>query len=156
MSKEFNVYKWRRNNLLTEDVANSTRADYIYTAIKEYLAPNYQDQSSANSIKRQIMYGLIDADRAGSKETTIDRSEMPLQESELRGSWVDKKGTFNGKAYDGYFKTTQRDAKLEDVKNALEKLKATGKIDNVKYTYVDDEEWDDDDRKTEYWYYYKK
>jgi hypothetical protein len=40
------------------------------------------------------MYGLIDADRAGSKETTIDRSEMPLQESELRGSWVDKKDHF--------------------------------------------------------------
>jgi hypothetical protein len=146
MSKEFNVYKWRRYNLLTEDVANSTRADYIYTAIKEYLAPNYQDQSSVNSIKRQIMYGLIDADRAGSKETTIDRSEMPLQEGELRGLWKDKKDKFNKKEYDGYFKTTFP----KDEDDILAAIKDKG------YKYVGVEEFSDPDRKTEYWYYYKK
>jgi hypothetical protein len=145
MSKKFDVYKWRRDQL-TESVPNSTRADYIYTAIKEYLAPNYQDQSSVNSIKRQIMYGLIDADRAGSKETTIDRSEMPLQENELRGLWKDKVGKFNGKAHDGYFKTTFS----RDEDDILKAIKAKG------YKYVGVEEFDDPDRKTEYWYYFKK
>lgn len=136
MGKKFDVYKWRRDNLLTEDVSNGTRADYVYNAIKEYLAPNYQDQMSANSIKRQIMYGLMEA----------DRSESPLQENELRGSWVDKKGTFDGKGYDGYFKTTFSKQDSE-VKAAMK---------DKGYTYVDSEEWDDDDRKTEYWYYFKK
>jgi hypothetical protein len=136
MSKKFDVYKWRQDNLLTEDVSNGTRADYVYNAIKEYLAPNYQDQMSANSIKRQIMYGLMEA----------DRSESPLQENKLRGSWVDKKGTFDGKGYDGYFKTTFSKQDSE-VKAAMK---------DKGYTYVDSEEWDDDDRKTEYWYYFKK
>jgi hypothetical protein len=84
MSKDFNVYKWRRDHLITEN--------------------------------------------------------------ELRGSWIDKKGTFNGKEYDGYFKTTLSRSD-DDVKKAIK---------DKNYTYVGSEEWDDDDRKTEYWFYFKK
>ena len=69
-----------------------------------------------------------------------------LTENELRGSWIDKKGTFNGKEYDGYFKTTFSKQDSE-VKAAIK---------DKGYTYVDSEEWDDDNRKTEYWYYFKK
>jgi len=74
------------------------------------------------------------------------RRDQITEEVQLRGSWVDKKGTFNGKEYDGYFKTTfsKQDSKVKDA------------IKDKGYTYVDSEEWDDDDRKTEYWFYFKK
>ena len=139
MSKKFDVYKWRRNNLLTEDVSNSTRADYVYDAIKKFLDVSNQDQSSVSYIKRQIMYGLLTADLDDKKSTS-------LQEGELKGSWENKKGTFDGKEYDGYFKTTFSKQDSE-VKAAM---KEKG------YTFVDEYVRDDDDRKTEYWYYFKK
>lgn len=74
------------------------------------------------------------------------RRDQLINESEIRGSWIDKKGTIRGKEYDGYFKTTSPKQDSE-VKAAI---KEKG------YTFVDDEEWDDDGRKTEYWYYFKK
>lgn len=135
MPKDFNVYKWRREQL-TEIVDMGPLNKAIYNEIVEWLKKNSIDVKPhiLDQLPKAIQFGIL----SGNRES--------INESELRGSWIDKKGTFNGKEYDGYFKTIfpKQDSEIKSA------------IKDKGYTYVGDEEWDDDERKTEYWYYFKK
>lgn len=73
------------------------------------------------------------------------RRDHLINENELRGSWIDKKGTVCGKEYDGYYKTFFKQDSM---------IKAA--IKDKGYTFIDIDDWEDDDRETEYWYYFKK
>jgi hypothetical protein len=134
MAKNFDVYKWRRDQL-SEGVDMGPENRAIYNEIINWMKTWNIDvkEHILNDLPSAIQRGLI-----ASKRENINE--------DLRGSWVDRKGTFNGKEYDGYFKTIFRgnDSEIKDA------IKAKG------YTFIGDEDWDDPDRKTEYWYYYSK
>ena len=94
MSKDFNVYKWRRNQLLTE--------------------------------------------------------------SQIQGEWIDRPGDWNGKKYDGYFRTNTRGYMMSDEHYAVYGDDIKKMIEVKGYTFVGNDEVEIGSRTQRHMYYYTK
>lgn len=57
MSKEFNIYKWKRD-IISENISNEVIADKIYSYIKKYLSKDYQDVGYKRFITSAIIRAM--------------------------------------------------------------------------------------------------
>lgn len=140
MSKDFSVYKWRREHLATEPINEALSDDpmvkAIYNEIEKFLDPK-EIRVGKSFIEMAIMRGIM----------TGERNKQPSVNENIEFDIKKKEGkTPDGKEYIGYYRSYSRREGDEIVKD----IKKKG------FEFVDVVDYEDPDRKTEYRYYFKR
>ena len=55
----FNIYEWRRNQLLTEGEVSENKAQKVYDTIYDFLSPQYKDNMGKSAVISAISRGLF-------------------------------------------------------------------------------------------------
>ena len=55
----FNIYKWRRNQLITEGEVSENKAQKVYDTIEKFLDPKYTDNMGKSAVISAISRGLF-------------------------------------------------------------------------------------------------
>jgi hypothetical protein len=70
----FNIYEWRRNQLLTEGEVSENKAQKVYDTIYDFLSPQYKDNMGKSAVISAISRGLFLEEN---KENSLEVGKHP-------------------------------------------------------------------------------
>jgi hypothetical protein len=72
----FNIYKWRRNQLLTEGEVTENKAQKVYDTIEKFLDPKYTDNMGKSAVISAISRGLFLEENLNENEVKVSNVEF--------------------------------------------------------------------------------
>tara|TARA_R110000868_G_scaffold169330_1_gene404325 strand:- start:413 stop:847 length:435 start_codon:yes stop_codon:yes gene_type:complete len=77
----FNIYQWRRNQLITEGEVSENKAQKVYDTIEKFLDPKYTDNMGKSAVISAISRGLFLEENLNENKVKVNDIEFSVKDS---------------------------------------------------------------------------
>lgn len=77
----FNIYQWRRNQLITEGEGSEDKVQKVYDTIEKFLDPKYTDNMGKSAVISAISRGLFLEENLNKNKVKVNDIEFSVKDS---------------------------------------------------------------------------